>query len=403
MDISKAASLFAKFREGTITEEEKALLEHWYYEQYEARKDIPLPAEVDVSLDEVWDRLSNHPSYTARPIRPIYRLTWFRVSAACLLLLLTAGWMIYLRGDFKSALTYVDAETEASYTPLRDTLENAYLTLSNGRKVQLEEQGGLIAEEGSLQIKKTQEGSLVYSHTKDPFNQKKDTPSGIHEVFTPIGTQLLVRLPDETSVWLNAGSQIRFPAHFDQTERWIELNGEAFFDVSKNTFRGKRVPFKVKTNQQITEVLGTQFNVTSYADENTIRTTLVEGSVSVNFTEGQRDKKILLRPGQQLRYKRSETASVTEQIAVREIDTRSATAWKNGLFRFDNTSLHELMRQICRWYNVDVEYVGQFGNHQFVGEVERTATLPEVLSILETGGLTFRIENKKIIVRNESE
>ncbi|ODS75439.1 MAG: hypothetical protein ABS46_19300 [Cytophagaceae bacterium SCN 52-12] len=403
MDISKARALLREYRNGTLTKKGRAMLESWYLDNARSRKDLPEPDDLDAALDEVWEKLSDEKA--ALPGKKIFSRSYqwvARLGIAASVLLAVGIWL------FRAHTTShgdQDAQVSESSLPANAVNSRAYLTLADGRKIDLEKAGpGVLIEEDFLSFTKTAEGELVYGkkNTDEAGNPARE--GRYHEVSTPNAGQYMIRLPDETKVWLNAGSTLRFPEAFNEKERVVEVTGEAYFEVAKALYRDRRIPFKVKTAHQVIEVLGTVFNVNSYADEHVIKTTLVEGSIRVNFINAA-NREVLLKPGQQLRYSEKEAADLSAGEAVRldvsQVDAQFEVAWKHGFFRFNNASLEELMRQICRWYNMDVEYHGVSTKHEFVGEIERSAPLAEVLAILEVGNLSFTLDGRKIIVTNE--
>jgi ferric-dicitrate binding protein FerR (iron transport regulator) len=204
-------------------------------------------------------------------------------------------------------------------------------------------------------------------------------------IATPRGGQYQITLPDGTKVWLNAESSLRFPTAFTEKQRTVELTGEAYFDVAPN----KDQPFLVKAGATETRVLGTEFNVMAYADEGPVKTTLLEGSVQMGLGEVS----ALLRPGQQGQYD-----SEKGRVATRTVNTRQVTAWKDGYYYFDRTPVESIMRQISRWYDVQVVYQGQAPRDEIVGKIPRTADVSEVLHIMELIGIRFRIEGRTITV-----
>ncbi|MBK8606251.1 MAG: DUF4974 domain-containing protein [Chitinophagaceae bacterium] len=186
-------------------------------------------------------------------------------------------------------------------------------------------------------------------------------------------------------MWLNAASTLRFPATFSGNERKVELTGEGYFEVAKNA----AMPFKVSVNNMTVEVLGTHFNINSYSDEASIKTTLLEGAVKV--TNG--DAVQMLSPSNQAQL------TADGEIRVnRKVDREDVGAWKYGIFNFSGTAIENIMRQISRWYDLDVSYEGAISKETFSGVVSRNSNLSQVLKIMEQAGVKFKIEGKKIIV-----
>lgn len=257
----------------------------------------------------------------------------------------------------------------------------AVLTLSDGSQIELDDMAnGEIAKESGVKITKTADGRLLYTvreglaHVKPAFNT----------ISTPRGGQYQVALPDGTMVWLNAASSLKYPSSFTGKDRLVALTGEAYFEVAKD----KKRPFKVKTEQQEVEVLGTHFNINAYDDEEVVKTTLIEGSVKVKLPS---NKSAVLKPGQQ--------SVVLNDIKVNQVDANSAIDWKQGLFWFNDESIYSIMRQFSRWYNIEVEYRGDVRNVRFGGQVSRMKNLAQVLRIMElTKSIQFKVEGNKIIV-----
>ncbi|MCX2452084.1 DUF4974 domain-containing protein [Pedobacter sp. PLR] len=257
----------------------------------------------------------------------------------------------------------------------------AMLILADGSKVVLDDKHtGKVASQGSVLITKTANGQLTYSHAASAV-----PADGDNIIETPRGGQYQVTLPDGTEVWLNAASRLKYPVAFKAGERRVELQGEAYFEVAKN----KKLPFRVVSNGQTVEVLGTHFNINSYKEEGLQRTTLLEGSVRVLVLKNM----VLLKPGQQAEV------SKNESIAITEANTEAAIAWKNGYFRFDHEGIESIMSKISRWYDVSVEFKGKITEEKFSGTSSRAKNINQVLEMLEeTNAVHFKIEGRRILV-----
>jgi ferric-dicitrate binding protein FerR (iron transport regulator) len=204
-------------------------------------------------------------------------------------------------------------------------------------------------------------------------------------------------LPDGSKVWLNAASSIRYPTTFAGDERKVELTGEAYFEVAKDP----KKPFHVKTPTQDIEVLGTHFNVNAYEDEGATKTTLLEGKVrlvSGEWAAGSRKadmRSVILNPGQQA----IAAININAPIHVTDdIDLDQIMAWKNGWFEFDNTDIKTIMRQISRWYDVDIRYETKTNNETYGGRISRNLNLSSILKMLETYGVHYRLEGKTVSI-----
>jgi ferric-dicitrate binding protein FerR (iron transport regulator) len=209
---------------------------------------------------------------------------------------------------------------------------------------------------------------------------------------TPKGRQFQVTLPDGTNVWLNAASSVRYPTSFTGNERRVEVTGEAYFEVVKNAAK----PFIVEVNNKAAvEVLGTSFNINAYGDERSVRATLLSGSIRVGVPFAGRKKAVVLAPGQQ-----AEVAGTQITVAENQ-DADKILAWKNGLFNFDGADLEEVMRQLERWYNIEVVYENGIPHTRFIGEMSRQIALTDLLDILKRTEVDFRVEGRKLIVLNK--
>jgi ferric-dicitrate binding protein FerR (iron transport regulator) len=259
----------------------------------------------------------------------------------------------------------------------------AVLTLADGSVIVLDSAGeGKLAKQGNTSILKSG-GSVQYI-------AQAGTGGGslaYNTIATPRSRQFQLVLEDGTKVWLNAESSIRFPAAFDKKERRVDITGEAYFEVAKNANR----PFTVSVNGMQVQVLGTHFNINSYNDEPAIHTTLLEGSVKVIKDKEAR----MLVPGQQAQLENNGGFNI-----VKNVNTSEIVAWKNELFSFHDTDLKNLMRQVSRWYDVEIVMPQNIAAVTFNGKISRKSNLSDVLKMLElTDEVSFSIEGKKVIVR----
>lgn len=260
----------------------------------------------------------------------------------------------------------------------------ALLTLADGSTVVLGQAGaGLVAQQGRSRVVKTAAGQLRYASGPAAA---AGAPLLYNTVATPRGGQYQLTLPDGSRVWLNAASSLRFPAAFGGGERRVTLTGEAYFEVAKDAAH----PFRVAARGAEVTVLGTHFNVNAYADEPALAATLLEGAVRLRQGTWQ----VLLRPGQQGQPRPDST------WLVRPVATDQAVAWKNGYFVFDDEPIEAIMRQVARWYDVDVQYQGALTDKDFNGRVSRFKDAADVLRVLElTGAVHFTTQGRRITVR----
>lgn len=250
----------------------------------------------------------------------------------------------------------------------------AILTLSNGSKIVLDSAGnGLLANQNNTAVSK-KNGGVVYT-------AGSDAQAVYNTMTTPRARQYNLELSDGTKVWLNASSSITFPTSFAANERKVILTGEAYFEVAKD----KKRPFRVSVNDMQVNVLGTHFNINAYDDEAAVNTTLLEGSVLLT----EKGKKVLLKPGQQAQKQKSGAIIVNDNVNLDEV-----MGWKNGVFYFDNASLQTVLRQLSRWYDVDVVFEKGTPTRTFEGEIQRNLQLSQVLKILEKNKVHFKIDGK---------
>ena len=268
--------------------------------------------------------------------------------------------------------------------------ERAILKIANGKTILLDStQGNIMLQKGLTAI--NENGKLGYKGVAETVEY--------HEMTTPRGGQYQLTLPDGTNVWLNAASSISYPTAFVGRERVVSITGEVYFEVAKD----KTKPFMVKVKEMVVEVLGTHFNINSYDEEEVIKTTLLEGSVRVitgidSSHSASPSRSFLLAPGQQAQV--SEERGIRQGFSrvVSDADVEQVMAWKNGSFQFDNTPLTVVMRQLSRWYDVDVVYEAGVPDIKLGGEMKRDLNLSQVLNGLNKLGVKTRIEGKKLMV-----
>ncbi len=257
------------------------------------------------------------------------------------------------------------------------------LTTSDGSTIVLDSiQNGTITHKGATQITK-QGGMLIYNVSS---STGQDAPVVYNTLTTPKGGQYQVVLPDGSKVWLNAASSLHFPSAFPGRERVVELTGEAYFEVVKN----KKKPFHVRVGNMSVNVLGTHFNVNAYPDENSIKTSLLEGSVKIVTGKASG----ILRPGEQ-----AVLNNQGDKVDINDANLDDVMAWKNGLFQFDGAGITSIMKEIGRWYNVQIVYNGKIPERRFDGKISRNAQLSEVLRILELSNVKFSVVGNSIIVQ----
>lgn len=334
-------------------------------------------------LPEDWERLWNNIRTSATPASKKATVVSFlkkSVAAAALLLLVGTALLFLL---YKKREATIAARDKQPYqNDIQPGGNKAVLTLADGTVIILDTaQNGYLANQNNTNIIKLNTGLLSYKKSGNT-----DGKVLYNTITTPRGGQYQVQLPDGTVVWLNAESSLQFPTGFVGKQRRVELKGEGYFEVAKNA----AMPFVVIAGKMDVLVLGTHFNIMSYGDEENMNTTLLEGNI--NLTNNGITKN--LQPGHQAVVSRS-----TNAIAISTANVKQVMAWKNGEFRFKEAGIKEIMRQVSRWYNVDVEYQTKNDDQYFTASLPRMQNVSALLQMLElTGTVHFKIDHKKIIV-----
>lgn len=398
MEQDQITALLEKFTGGTtLSDEEQQALSQYMSalpeEQFRALMDryeqVVLQAPVTPEPDrQLLARVREKIAALETEPRKVVR--WWRYAAAAALLVgaLSAGW--YFTGH-RAAPAGTGQMDQLARHDIAPGGNKAVLTLANGNTVVLDDaQNGTIGQQGAVKVIKLNNGELAYA------GEGIATAGKVmyNTITTPRGGQYQVVLPDGSKVWLNAASSLRFPVSFREDSREVELTGEAYFEIASITSPNKgggthKRPFHVKTGDMMVEVLGTHFNVAGYTDEQTVKTTLTEGSVKL--VKGTAN--MLIRPGDQGVLEHN-----AQSFKVVPANMDEVLAWKNGYFFFDKADIQTVMRQIARWYDVEVTYEGTPTAREFVGTISRQEKLSKVLRLLELSHVKFRMEGRKIIV-----
>lgn len=320
----------------------------------------------------------------------VRKLAWSRYAAAAVLFIVISSgtFLLHQKKNSKKEVAATD-QKEHTERVLPPGTNKAILTLADGKQIVLDEaKNGNLADQGNTKVIKLN-GQIAYNESAMAVPNGKNAAVSYNTITTPKGGQYQLILADGSRVWLNASSSLRFPTSFQGKERKVELSGEGYFEIAKDASK----PFTVKINTTLgdkneVEVLGTHFNIMAYNDEGIVKTTLLEGSVKINHN----NKIAKLKPGQQAKLQNQ------SMKVVDDVDTDEAVAWKNGYFQFTSANLQQVMRQIARWYDVDISYEGQIPERKFGGKISRDNNASEVLKVLELSKVKFRIENRKIIV-----
>lgn len=390
MDKIDILELLKKHKEGTASKEEVEFL-HAYYDLFDAKEDVlasmnteqlaALKQNIRASIDE---QIATTQPAVVRSMSNRYK--WLAAASVLVIFSIAAFVFLTRQPTNETAVAKNEATVSPTVNDITPGTNQATLTLADGSVIALDDKAnGVISEQQGAVVKKAADGHVLYA-----TNEK--AAAVINTISTPNGGQYRLTLADGTNVWLNAASSITFPTAFTGSTREVKITGEAYFEVVKD----KQHPFKVISENQVIEVLGTHFNVNTYNDEPAEKTTLLEGSVRVTRNGTNETSAKVLVPGQQSVLHRSKTT-----IRVQAADTEEAVAWKNGYFKFDRVDIQTIMRQVARWYNVEIEYRGGISDDVFVGKIARSENVSGVLRILALSKIKTAVEGRKIIVINQ--
>ncbi|QNK64279.1 FecR family protein [Pedobacter sp. PAMC26386] len=379
---SMPEQLLERYKQGTCTPEEKLWVEHWYNQQSKQASVNFEEPDYERLRQEIWAKLPPVlVKQEMKAIKPVHRLIWHRVaSAAAIFITLSAGIYFFTKKT--------DITPQLSVNQRGDDVmpggNKAILKLSDGSQIVLDNaKNGLLTQQGNSAVTKLANGQLVYNKTKG-----KPGVVLYNTMTTPRGGQYKLTLPDGTNVWLNAASSITYPTTFIGKQRNVSITGEAYFEVAKN----REKPFYVKSSSQTIQVLGTHFNINAYEDEHDVKTTLLEGCVKVSLNNTAGSAGMTIKPNEQTILSKGNLSKST-------VDVDDIVAWKNGETTFNEANIKSVMRQIARWYDIEVSFNGNIPEERlFTGEISRNARLSEVLKILELSKINFKIEGKKLIV-----
>lgn len=406
---SYIASLLFRNLSGTITAAEKAVLVDWLkdnpsndafaqeLEKDDFVKDIAQrsPGQISELRQELFNRIRQSTGIETSIVSEdadvvtlqtgrgkqrsvlVYMRSNFVKIAAVLLIVAGAGtmWLLHQRSQQETSTN----KPVAVNTTIAPGGNRATLKLSDGTLISLDSANiGAITQQENVAISKSASGTVEYDV------KGAGSATAMNTLSTPKGGQYKLVLPDGSKVWLNAASSITFPARFSSRDRSVSITGEAYFEIANDAAR----PFFVKAKETEVKVLGTSFNVNAYDDEPVLATTLLTGAVMVNNKSHSQK----LQPGQQVQAKGDELS------LIKNTDVDAVIAWKEGYFNFQDMHLQAVMRQLERWYDIEVAYEGNVHNIAFYGKLSKDLTLQETLDGMAKTGLHFRLEGRRLIV-----
>ncbi|SDE58654.1 FecR family protein [Mucilaginibacter pineti] len=375
MTYKELKKLHERCTSGKATPEEQKLFEE-YRDSFDL-SDIPwLPVFGDEEIIENKLRDDLHKRLDKAKIKRIRPFYW-SAAAACILIFL-GGLLYTLKNNTRHDLA----------NSIKPGSNKAILTLANGRNIALDDsKNGTLLTQNNVSVDKNKNGFVTY---RREASVKPHSTEIFNVMTTPRGGKYELVLADGTKVWLNAATSLKFPVDFTGKERVVNLTGEAYFEVAHNAAK----PFKVISNGQVVQVLGTHFNVNAYQDEDAVKTTLLEGLVKVYSKANplSPDKSIItIKPNEQAVFK-------NDQFSKTPVDGNDFIAWQRGSILFKKADLKQIMRQIARWYDVEVVYQGQVTDDTYSGEIARNSDISEVIRILKLNDINLKVDGRKVIV-----
>lgn len=386
MENDRVSDLLLKSLVGQLTEEERNELKQW-------EEDNPAAAEVRQRISDPSHLQEAYAAWRAVPReqhreemririraqRRRWRSPLYWAAAAAVLMLLGVSLVALNRSERRYKDLYATYQTQRYMNTIHPGRTKARLTTDDGKVVVLGDDPAN-NDEALRAVEKAAE--------KARRKKEREDRLALNRLEIPRGGEFQITLEDGTEVWLNAESSLRYPEHFNGEGREVELSGEAYFKVARESGR----PFRVRIDGQVIEVHGTEFNVMSYEEDQYVYTTLVEGSISLH-PDGANPSELILTPGHQAVFAKADCST-----SVHRVKTEVVTSWRSGMFVFEDQTLDQIMRQLSRWYDFTYEFAGEdVAATVFMGRMPRYGTFGEVLDILErSGNLSFRVSGRQI-------
>ena len=368
------------------SEDELAELLEQSWHQHHGNSKMPEDASRNILSSILKSSVSREPEESSTRVIAIRRnVSWIKrfAVAASILIIISVGYFMFRPTASTRAVVLNTKNTKTEL--IMPGGSKATLTLSGGNKIILDSAGiGLLTKQGGANVVKLSNGQLQYLP-----GQTANQEIVYNTMSTPVGGIYEVILPDGSKVWLNSSSSVTYPTSFSGNERRVKITGEAYFEVAHD----KTKPFHVSVNEMDVEVLGTHFDINSYDNEPSIKTTLLEGKVKVS----KGGSEVLITPGEQVVAGKS-----TNELSIKKdgVNLDKVVAWKNGKFIFLDDDINDIMRQLERWYGVSVTYHKNVTTEEFDGVISRNVNISQILDMLEkSGNVKFTIQDRNILVK----
>ncbi len=368
-------ALIRRYQHGDCTPEEQELVERMLFTDPDRHANV---SDLDSYGEEVWTRIY----LMTRKASSLKR--WYYAAASVFIIGLSA--YFFVESQVKDIPSHDELPTDIVAGTTKATL-----TLADGSIITLDStHTGIVVNANEIRYS---DGNRLLALTRQRSGGEDDKPQ-FAVLTTPAGGTYQLILPDGTKVWLNASSTLRYPTEFKGTSRVVEIEGEGYFDVVK----APSVPFIVKSRRQETVVLGTEFNISAYENEETVKTTVVNGAVRVHAKVLAEGGGYALQANRELGPQEQSVVTSSGAVTKHKVNVRSAVAWKSGNFYFKGTAFEDMIRQIARWYDIEVVYTNKIPQETFSGTFKRTAGLSSILEFLKGAGITCRMEGRKLLV-----
>lgn len=373
----KPEDLIRRYVNDVASEKERMIVESWHIQEVKDSTCIPSKENIAIVEKRMWRNLAFHIHHQKDLVRS--NKLWPKIAITASILLISSAAIYFYIKPFSQPSNPILTQNDVA-----PGADRATLILNNGQRISLNQNTqDLIAIQEGVNIRRSK-GLLIY----EQHAQARKNSIAINKLETPKGGKYQILLPDGSRVWLNSATTLTYPSAFSGKERKVTLEGEAYFEVAKD----KERIFKVVSGAQTIEVLGTQFNVKAYKDEIESQTTLAKGKVRISKGAIHR----LLKPGQA-----AFTNEHSKTIKIGDTDLEKDLAWKNNEFIFNGDDLMSIMREVSRWYDVEVVYKGTFTQSKYWGVVSRSKNISEVLKMLQlTAKINFKIEGRRITLMN---
>jgi ferric-dicitrate binding protein FerR (iron transport regulator) len=359
-------------------------------------EEISLEKEKTVDSENLYLRITQDARFHQQTSRASFLKRYWLPNAAAILLIIGMGvlYLSHFRRNKQDGMVLSSVRMTMPIT--MDEQTSPMLRLADGTIINLDSAAsGLLVSHEHMQI--ILQGTEL--HYKGNTNEAVDN-SATNTIVTPKGRQYQLSLSDGTKIWLNAGTSLTYPVHFDDDARVVEVHGEAYFEVQK----AKSWPFFVKTSLQQIEVLGTHFNVSAYDEDRFTKTTLVEGSLQVSPSKAETASRLsipffsknttILVPGQQALMDQER-----KDIRVDQVDPKEIISWRENIFVFNNEEIKEVMKKVSRWYVVEVIYQEGMEGKRIGGTIPRFEAVEKLMDALkETGLLNYKMEGGRIVI-----